>query len=343
MSIGKASADPIGFGIIGLGIGNSRARMALEAEGAALRAICDLRAETAQEHGEEWGCAWTTSPAELIARDDVDVVGVFTPSGTHGELAVAAAEAGKHVITTKPPDVTVARVNAMAAAARKTGVLLAVDFQSRYEDDVRRVKQAITAGRLGRPLLAQLRVKAYRASTYFAGGSPPGWRGTWRYDGGGSLANQSIHELDLLQWFMGPVVSARARMDVLKQPIETEDTCQAWLTFESGAWGTLETTTAPYGSGERTIETQGTSGSIRLTDWRVQEWRFRDEEDDGAPAWQPDLPADRPMNIIEDVVGALRNGASPACPIEEGRKSVAILEAVYASARANGREVPVWY
>ena len=124
-----------------------------------MRAICDLRAETAQARGEEWGCAWTTSPAELIARDDVDVVGVFTPSGTHGDLAIAAAEAGKHVITTKPPEVTVARVNAMAAAARKAGVLLAVDFQSRYEDDVRRVKQALDAGRLGRPLLAQLRVK----------------------------------------------------------------------------------------------------------------------------------------------------------------------------------------
>ena len=195
--------ETIGFGIIGTGMGGNRARMTLATEGAALRAVCDLRAETAQARGAEWDCDWTTSPAELMARDDVDVVGVFTPSGTHGDLAIAAAEAGKHVITTKPPEVTVARVNAMAAAARKAGVLLAVDYQSRYMDDMRRVKQALDAGRLGRPLLAQLRVKAYRTSTYFTGGSPPGWRGTWRYDGGGSLANQSIHELDLLQWFMG--------------------------------------------------------------------------------------------------------------------------------------------
>ena len=116
----------VGFGIIGTGMGANRARMTLATEGAALRAVCDLRAETAQARGAEWDCAWTTSPAELMARDDVDVVGVFTPSGTHGDLAIAAAEAGKHVITTKPPEVTVARVNAMAGAARKAGVLLAV-------------------------------------------------------------------------------------------------------------------------------------------------------------------------------------------------------------------------
>ena len=124
--------ETIGFGIIGTGMGGNRARMTLATEGAALRAVCDLRAETAQARGAEWDCDWTTSPAELMARDDVDVVGVFTPSGTHGDLAIAAAEAGKHVITTKPPEVTVARVNAMAAAARKAGVLLAVDYQSRY-------------------------------------------------------------------------------------------------------------------------------------------------------------------------------------------------------------------
>ena len=342
MSTADKVTDTIGFGIIGTGMGGNRARMTLATEGAALRAVCDLRAETAQARGAEWDCDWTTSPAELMARDDVDVVGVFTPSGTHGNLAIAAAEAGKHVITTKPPEVTVARVNAMAAAASKAGALLAVDYQSRYMDAMRRVKQALDAGRLGRPLLAQLRVKAYRTSTYFTGGSPPGWRGTWRYDGGGSLANQSIHELDLLQWFMGPVVSVQARTNIFKQPIETEDTCHAWLNFGSGAWGTIETTTISYGQGERTIEAQGTNGSIRLTDWRVREWHFQDETDDGSQVWEPDLPADRPRNIIEDVVKALREGTPLTCPIEEGRKSVAILEAIYASARAGGCTVRVW-
>ena len=141
---------------------------------------------------------------------------------------------------------------------------------------------------------------------------------------------------------MGPVVSVQARTNIFKQPIETEDTCQAWLNFGSGAWGTIETTTISYGQGERTIEAQGTNGSIRLTDWRVREWHFQDEADDGSPTWEPDLPADRPRNIIEDVVNALRDGAPLACPIEEGRKSVAILEAIYASAQAGGRAVRVW-
>ena len=82
---------------------------------------------------------------------------------------------------------------------------------------------------------------------------------------------------------MGPVVSVQARTNIFKQPIETEDTCQAWLNFGSGAWGTIETTTISYGQGERTIEAQGTNGSIRLTDWRVREWHFQDEAEDGSP------------------------------------------------------------
>lgn len=348
----------IRFGISGLGVGRSRAQSVLKHERAQLTAVCDLRPEVARRFAEEWGCAATTSVEEMAARDDVDVVGIFTPSGTHGDLAIKAAQAGKHVISTKPPDVSVAKVDAMASAAKEHGVLLAVDFGSRYNDDVRKVKAAIDAGRLGQPILGDMTLKWWRSQGYFDGGSPPGWRGTWAMDGGGSLANQGIHDLDLLQWFLGRITSVRARIKVFSHGIETEDACQAFLEFASGAWGLINTTTTVWGGLGRHIELHGTNGTIGLYDRGIGAWRFKDEEEGPVPEygagsagpmagigtegtevrskWEPELPPDRPRDVIDDVVQALTRGTPVACPPEEGRKSVAILEAVYRSARRNG-------
>jgi len=356
----------IRFGIVGLGVGRSRAQMARRTPGAALVAVFDLRPEVAQQHAAEWGCDAAPSFEELVGREDIDVVGLFTPSGTHADLAIQAARAGKHVISTKPPDVSVVKVDAMARVAREEGVLLAIDFGSRYEDDVRKVKAALEAGRLGRPICGDMRLKWWRSQAYYDGGSPPGWRGTWAMDGGGSLANQGIHDLDLLQWFMGPVKSVRARTRVFAHQIETEDACQAFLEFASGAWGLVETTTTVWGGLGRAIELHGTNGTIALYDRGIGAWRFKDEEEGPEPEygagsagpmteagvregkearskWEPQLPPDRPKNVIEDVVLALTRGTVVACPPEEGRKSVAILEAIYRSAQRGGAEEVVEY
>ncbi|HEX2036779.1 MAG TPA: Gfo/Idh/MocA family oxidoreductase [Chloroflexota bacterium] len=356
----------IRFGIAGMGVGRSRARMALQAQGAQLTAIFDRRQDNAAKLAAEWGCDAAESFEALINRDDVDVIGIFTPSGTHADLAIQAMRAGKHAISTKPPDVSVEKVDAMASAARDLGRLLAVDFGSRYDDDVRKVKAALDAGRLGQPIFGDMRLKWWRSQAYFDGGDPPGWRGTWAMDGGGSLANQGIHDLDLLQWFMGPVKTVRARTRIFGHRIETEDACQAFLDFESGAWGLIETTTTVWVGLGRAIELHGSNGTIALYDRGIGAWHFRDESDEAEPEygpgsagpmteagvregqagrarWEPVLPEGRPKNVIEDVVSALTRGTPVVCPPEEGRKSVAILEAIYRSARRNGAEEPVEY
>jgi UDP-N-acetyl-2-amino-2-deoxyglucuronate dehydrogenase len=356
----------IRFGIAGMGVGCSRARMVLQAQGAQLTAIFDRRQDNAAKLAAEWGCDAAESFEALINRDDVDVIGIFTPSGTHADLAIQAMRAGKHAISTKPPDVSVEKVDAMASAARDLGRLLAVDFGSRYDDDVRKVKAALDAGRLGQPIFGDMRLKWWRSQAYFDGGDPPGWRGTWAMDGGGSLANQGIHDLDLLQWFMGPVKTVRARTRIFGHRIETEDACQAFLDFESGAWGLIETTTTVWVGLGRAIELHGSNGTIALYDRGIGAWHFRDESDEAEPEygpgsagpmteagvregqagrarWEPVLPEGRPKNVIEDVVSALTRGTPVVCPPEEGRKSVAILEAIYRSARRNGAEEPVEY
>ncbi len=367
----RGEGQPVRFGIAGMGVGRSRARMALQAPGAQLTAIFDRRPDTARALAQEWGCAAAGSFEELINRHDVDVVGVFTPSGTHGDLCIQAMRAGKHAISTKPPDVSTEKVDAMASAAKDFGRLLAIDFGSRYDDNVRKVQAAIAAGRLGQPIFGDMRLKWWRSQSYFDGGDPPGWRGTWAMDGGGSLANQGIHDLDLLQWFMGRVKTVRARTRVFSHRIETEDACQALLDFENGAWGLIETTTTVWAGLGRAIEVHGTNGTIGLYDRGIGAWHFKDEAEGPEPEygagsagpmveagvseggtaasrpprakWEPSLPEHRPQNVIQDVVSALTRGTSLACPPEEGRKSVAILEAVYRSARRGGAEEHVDY
>ncbi|HEV7213851.1 MAG TPA: Gfo/Idh/MocA family oxidoreductase [Chloroflexota bacterium] len=349
MTAGEAPA--IRFGIAGMGVGRSRAERVVRANGATLSAIFDHRPDNARKLAEGWGCQATASFAELIQREDVDVVGIFTPSGTHGDLAIQAMRAGKHAIVTKPPDVSVAKIDAMRQVAEDSGRLLAVDFDMRYRDSVRKMKAAVDAGKLGQPIFGDMRLKWWRPQAYFVGGMPEGWRGTWAMDGGGSLANQGVHDLDILQWCMGPVRSVRARTRVFAHRIETEDACQVFLEFTSGAWGLIETTTTVWGGLGRAIELHGTRGTISMFDGEIGAWRFADDEPSTAAgtdrdavtrsSWEPALPGDRPQNIIEDVVAALMRGTPLACPPEEGRKSVAILEAVYRSSRRNGAEEQV--
>ena len=337
----------IRFGIAGMGVGRSRAERVVHAAGAQLSAIFDHRPDNARKLADGWGCQAAASFDDLIHRDDVDVVGVFTPSGTHGDLAMQAMRAGKHAIVTKPPDVSVAKVDAMRQVAADTGRLLAVDFDMRYRDSVRKVKAAIDAGKLGQPIFGDMRLKWWRPQSYFDGGVPEGWRGTWAMDGGGSLANQGVHDLDILQWCMGPVMSVRARIHIFGHRIETEDACQVFVEFTSGAWGLIETTTTVWGGLGRAIELHGSGGTIGMIDGEITTWRFVGDPPEAVKGeaalstWQPTLPDPRPKNIIEDVVSALVHGTPLACPPEEGRKSVAILEAVYRSAHRGGAEEQV--
>jgi UDP-N-acetyl-2-amino-2-deoxyglucuronate dehydrogenase len=134
-------------------------------------------------------------------------------------------------------------------------------------------------------------------------------------------------------------------------PWAAEDACQVFVEFASEAWGLIETTTTVWGGLGRAIELHGTRGTISMFDGEIGAWRFADDEPATATAtdrdavtrspWEPALPEDRPHNIIEDVVAALTRGAPLACPPEEGRKAVAILEAVYRSARRGGAEEAV--
>lgn len=322
-------ADDIRFGIVGLGVGRSRAKMALEAEGARLVCVCDLQEEKVKAFAEEAGCEWTTSLDDLLARKDIDVVGIFSPSGTHCDLALKSIQAGKHTVTTKPMDIRTDKCDAAIQAAKEAGVVLAVDFANRYLAVNQQLKAAIDAGKLGKVLLGDVRMKWLREQSYYDGGYPLGWRSR-RETEGGSIANQGVHFVDLIYWLLGPVKEVYGRSATVGHKIETEDLTIAHLTFQSGAWGLIETTTTSYPNLGTTVEICGTDGAIVWHDKGIEMFRTRDEE--RVDLAQFEVP-DGPDNIIEDMVSVLTKGTQPAVPGEEGRKSVEIFTAAYESSR----------
>jgi len=321
---------PVGVGILGLGMGHDRARMATRTEGAKLVCVCDILEEKARAVAEELHCDWCLDYEQMLARDDLDVVGVLTPSGMHADHGVMAAQAGKHVFTTKPMDLRVEKCDELIAACQRAGVLLAVDFDRRYSQDAHQARLIVQSGKLGRILLADVRMKWLREQSYYDGGSPPGWRKSLKYEGG-SLANQGVHQVDLLYWLLGPVASVYGRIGTLTHDIETEDMCNALLTFQSGAWGVIQTTTCNRPSLGTAIEISGENGTLCLSDNRITRYELAQGPQASLDEFVPE--ANRPRNIVEDMVSALTRGTPLACDGYEGRRSTEIVCAVYDSAR----------
>jgi UDP-N-acetyl-2-amino-2-deoxyglucuronate dehydrogenase len=334
----------LGFGIIGAGtISAFHAKAIGQLTGAQLIGVASRSLDGARALAQANGVFATTNFAELLARPDLDVICVTTPSGAHLEPALAAIRAGKHVVIEKPIEITTARVDLILAEAERANVRVIPIFQGRFGDGARLVKHAVVAGRLGRMVLASAYVKWHRAAQYYTG-----YRGTMALDGGGAVINQAIHGLDLLQWFAGlpeEVFAWKARR--AHTGIEAEDTAAVALRFPSGALGAFEASTALWPGWSRRIELCGEQGSITLEDDRVAKWEFRDARagDDAIRAAQSNAlgsGASDPKAIsteghrrqLQDLVDSLRDNRAPELDGHEGRKAVALVNAIYASAES---------
>ena len=319
--------DDIGFAVVGLGMGRARAATITKTSGARLVTVVDLNRDLAKETAEELKCDWTDSVDASLANDDVDVVIVVTPSGLHADIAIASLQAGKHTITTKPMEVTVEKCDAIISAARTNDRLLGVDFQQRYCDESQKMKFALERGLFGQPILAEGRLKWYRTQEYYDAG---GWRGTWKMDGGGALANQTIHAIDQIVWFMGRPKSVVGRIGTFTHKIETEDLGMALIEFESGAVGTVLGTTTFPSNAYWGVEVHGSEGGAAVRFGEDIRWSFVEAFADREQQLDRLIPH---QNIIEDVVSAIQHGTPLACDAQQGRLSVELLNAIYESAR----------
>jgi predicted dehydrogenase len=267
-----------GVGIAGAGmIGKVHAAELAGVEAAEVVAVAEPLEEAGRELAGGHGAEWHPTLEALLAREDVDVVVLCTPSGLHPGQAVAAARAGKHVITEKPMAITLDGVDRMIGASREAGVTLSVVFQYRFNRDALRMKRGLDAGLFGRPVLCNALVHWHRTQAYYE--EKGGWRGTRDLDGGGALMNQSVHAVDLLQWFLGPVESLYAYSSTLTHDIETEDLATAALSFEGGAMGVIQGTTCADRDYPLKVELRGTEGGATFEGTRLTGWNpNRDEE-----------------------------------------------------------------
>jgi len=247
------------FGIIGCGvIGRIHAQAITSLPDAQLVAVADIIPERAQELAEAFHATPYEDFQQMLAREQLDVVDVCTPSGMHGEHACQVMRFGRNVIVEKPIEISRAAIEEMLRVQQETGVKLAVISQHRFDPASQQVRQLVDDNAFGRLVLGNALIPWWRSQAYYDSGA---WRGTWKLDGGGVLMNQSIHSIDLLQWLMGPVKSVVAYTDTLAHRMETEDVAVAALRFASGALGVIAATTGAYPGVTTRIEVFGNQGS----------------------------------------------------------------------------------
>ncbi|MEZ4862923.1 MAG: Gfo/Idh/MocA family oxidoreductase [Caldilineaceae bacterium] len=340
--------QPLNFAVIGAGnIGKIQAEAIRHIPEARVTVICNRGEAAGRALAEKYNATWVADFQAAVARADVDVVTICTPSGTHTEIAVAAAEAGKHLLVEKPIDITLPRVDQILTAVEKAGVILACVFPLRFAQGVHTAKAALEAGRLGRLTLADVYVKWFRPQSYYDGN----WRGTWELDGGGALMNQSIHNIDLVQWLAGPVTSIMARTATLAHTMQTEDTACALLTFQSGALGVIQGATSCWPGDRARVELHGDRGTIVLEEGRIVTWKLADaapgeeetmlnlEQAQGSGAADPTaIGYEMHRRQIVDLIEAIHTGRPPAIRGAEARRSVEIIRAIYVAA-SEGRLV----
>jgi UDP-N-acetyl-2-amino-2-deoxyglucuronate dehydrogenase len=338
----------INFALIGAGnIAKIYVNAFAQIPEARVTVICNRTESTGRTLAERAGADWTPAYADAVSRADVDVVVIATPSGTHAEIAVAAAEAGKHLLVEKPIDITLPRVDSIIETAERADVILACVFPLRFAAGVHKAKEALDAGRLGRLTLADCYVKWYRSHRYYDGS----WRGTWALDGGGALMNQSIHNIDLLRWLAGPVKSIIGRTATLAHKMQTEDTASALVTFENGALGVIQGATSCWPGDPARVELHGDRGTIVIEEGEIAKWDLQDaspeekeamltlEKQDGSGATDPmAIGFEMHRRQIVDMIEAIRDGRPPAIQGAEARRSVEIIRAIYQSAEL-GRAV----
>ena len=329
----------VNYAILGCGsISKTHIKALLQVEHAILYAVCDKaeeRAAAAAEAVEDNKVLIYTDMDEMLADKNVDAVIILTASGSHGDMGIKAARAGKHVVVEKPIDISVDKARKLIETCEENNVSLSCIFQHRYDDDTIELKKAVEEGRLGRLNAGCCHTKWYRSQEYY---DEVDWRGTMEYDGGGALMNQGIHQLDLFQYIMGEVDEVFAYCATrAHNRIDVEDICMATLKFKNGALGILEASTIANPGFYTRIDINGSKGTVILQNNTVQEWKVEGEaEYQGTTTKLPHALqlAEITDSIIEGKPSLVNGG--------EALKVLSLVEAIYRSAMT-GRPEKVVY
>jgi UDP-N-acetyl-2-amino-2-deoxyglucuronate dehydrogenase len=315
-------------------------------------AVCDVAPERAQAFAKKFNVTPYTDLAQMLKSEKVEALSVCTQHTQHPAAVEAAAAAGTHVISEKPLGVDLVSCDQAIAAARSAGIKLGVISQRRWYEPCQRIRQAIDAGKLGKPALAVVTMLGWREPSYYLSDA---WRGTWKGEGGGVVVSQAPHYLDLLCWYMGPATELHGYWDNYNHPgIEVDDTVVASVRFKNGGMGSIVLSNSQrpglygkiqiHGSSGASVGAETDSGSPFISGVTEKMdppfndiWTVPGEESQLA-VWNRE-DRSRPCNVmthyhelqLAEFLSAVIEHREPAVNGEDGRRVVELFTAVYRS------------
>ncbi|MBT5374857.1 MAG: Gfo/Idh/MocA family oxidoreductase [Rhodospirillaceae bacterium] len=341
----------LGFALVGCGrIARKHAQILGDGHvsGAHLVAVCDVKEERARSLGEKHGVPFYTDMHEMMRCEDknTSVVSVLTESGLHAEVTLALSRYKKHLVVEKPMALTLDDADRMIRGCDEAGIKLFVVKQNRYNLPVKKLREALTAGRFGKIVMGTVRVRWTRDQSYY---DQDEWRGSWAFDGG-VFSNQASHHVDLLAWCLGEPVKVYAKTSTALVDIEVEDTGVAIIEFKGGILGVVEATTATRPKDiEGSLSILGEKGNVEIGGFAVNEmkaWNFNETlpgDDEVLKTYRenpPDVYGFGHVEYLTHVVDVIHDRSSSLVDGAEGRKSLELITAIYESTET-GKEVIV--
>ena len=334
--------NPVRFAVVGLGMGHNRAQEIAQTSGTELAVVCDKDEERAKRTSETCDVPHETDFDKCLDRSDVEAVMVLNETGRHAELVCRALEAGKHVLVTKPMEITTEACDRMIETARRADRVLAVDFCRRIRPSVQSLRLASESGFFGKPLSAHVSLRIHRSDAYFL--AQGGWRGTKALDGG-VLCNQTVHHLDELIYCFGMPERVRCNAYLQNHDIEMEDLAIAVWEYASGMVVNVYATTCfPQETWYYQMEVHGTEGAYLHREGGPMSgpetrWLRSGKWSDQAPEQgQCEF-----LNSMDNFAAHLRDDAPLLATAADGRRTTAIIAAMYESADARqGDWVAPW-
>ncbi len=331
---------PLRFALVGCGRISASHLAALQQHRhrAELVALCDNQPQPLRQAVEKTGARGFDSLEALLAGCDADVVVLATPSGLHPRQAMAAAQAGRHVVTEKPMATKWDEGMEMVRVCRQAGAKLFVVKQNRLNATLQRVKQAVQQGRFGRVYMVNVNVFWTRPQSYY---DDAPWRGRWDLDGGAFL-NQASHYVDMVDWLVGPVDSVHAYTATLAREIEAEDTGVMSLRLRKGGLASINVTMLTYGKNlEGSITILGERGTVRVGGVavnRIEHWEFDQTLPEDAQVFDASYTAPSVYGLghplyYDNVISTLRGEVQAEVDGYEGLRSLEVVIAAYRSAR----------
>ncbi|WP_123054315.1 Gfo/Idh/MocA family oxidoreductase [Clostridium sp. JN-1] len=314
---------------------------------ASLAAVCDIDYDKAEAKKQEYmskineDCkvAVYKDYKEMIEKEDIDVVTVATESGYHPEIAIYCMEHKKHVICEKPMALSIEDADNMIKASEKNNVKLCISHQNRFNKPIQKLRKAVEQNRFGRLINGTARILWNRNMGYY---TQAPWRGTWKLDGG-TLMNQCIHDIDLLQWMMGGEIdSVYSQCDTFLRDIEAEDFGAVIVRFKNGSIGIIEGSACVYPKNlEETLSIFGESGAVcigGLAVNKIETWRFADSSENEEEKILSEQESDPDtvygfghIPLFKDMIDAINNDREPLVSGKEGKKGMSIILAAYKS------------